>query len=206
MDKPVQHTRDTSKKRKIILDGAIEVFSQVGYEVASMDRIAEVAGVSKRTVYNHFGNKEKLFEAIVDILLQGRESRKVIPYDAGKSLKEQLLLFAEAELYLIGDEERRKMSRILTLAFLKDIEFAFRSRMKYDHPHKHFLEWLDLALKDNRLVVENPSMAARVFYGLVEGGITWPALFASQLNREYVDPYLEEAVDIFLLKYGAKGD
>ena len=50
--------RDTSKKRLAILDGAIRVFIENGYETSSMDRIAEAAGVSKRTVYNHFPSKE----------------------------------------------------------------------------------------------------------------------------------------------------
>ena len=54
--------RDKSKKRAIILEGAIDVFIEMGYELASMDKIAEVAGVSKRTVYNHFGSKENLFQ------------------------------------------------------------------------------------------------------------------------------------------------
>ena len=51
-------------KRKTILDAAMAAFRDDGYESASMDRIAELAGASKRTVYNHFGSKEALFQAI----------------------------------------------------------------------------------------------------------------------------------------------
>ena len=55
--------RDTSQKRHEILDAAIREFQAVGYDNTSMDRIAESAGASKRTVYNHFASKELLFQA-----------------------------------------------------------------------------------------------------------------------------------------------
>ena len=52
-------------KRDSILEAAIRAFRDVGYECTSMDRIAELAGASKRTVYNHFPSKEALFQAVV---------------------------------------------------------------------------------------------------------------------------------------------
>ena len=39
--KKERKTRDTSKKHQLILDKAIEVFTQNGYEASSMDEIAE---------------------------------------------------------------------------------------------------------------------------------------------------------------------
>ncbi|HCT25152.1 MAG TPA: TetR family transcriptional regulator, partial [Stenotrophomonas sp.] len=44
--------RLTDRKREAIVRAAVEEFRASGYEATSMDRIAEVAGVSKRTVYN----------------------------------------------------------------------------------------------------------------------------------------------------------
>ncbi|HEX5078607.1 MAG TPA: TetR/AcrR family transcriptional regulator [Geminicoccaceae bacterium] len=52
-------------KHDAILDAARRVFLREGYS-ASMDLVAAEAGVSKQTVYNHFGSKEGLFRAIVD--------------------------------------------------------------------------------------------------------------------------------------------
>jgi TetR/AcrR family transcriptional repressor of mexJK operon len=59
---PVQ-TERTSPKRKAILAGAREVFSEVGYERACVDVIAARACVSKATVYSHFADKSALFLA-----------------------------------------------------------------------------------------------------------------------------------------------
>ncbi|MBB5936912.1 TetR/AcrR family transcriptional regulator [Streptomyces zagrosensis] len=55
-----------SAKREAILRAAVEVFLREGYARASVDAIAEEAGVAKQTVYNHFGDKERLFLAAVE--------------------------------------------------------------------------------------------------------------------------------------------
>ena len=70
----VRKKRDTSQKRKAILEGAVKVFTKEGFDASSMDHIAEVAGVSKRTVYNHFPSKEILFQAIVADFLKQRDA------------------------------------------------------------------------------------------------------------------------------------
>lgn len=46
-----------------MLDAAVKVFSRRGYHAASMDEIAEDAGISKPMVYAYLGAKDKLFTA-----------------------------------------------------------------------------------------------------------------------------------------------
>jgi TetR/AcrR family transcriptional regulator, mexJK operon transcriptional repressor len=53
-------------KREAIVEAAARMFLTAGYGPASMDAIAADAGVSKQTVYSHFGAKDALFEAIVE--------------------------------------------------------------------------------------------------------------------------------------------
>jgi AcrR family transcriptional regulator len=58
---------ETTEKRNAILHAARKVFGRDGYARASIDAIAVEAGVSTRTLYNHFGGKEALFtEAMTD--------------------------------------------------------------------------------------------------------------------------------------------
>jgi TetR/AcrR family transcriptional repressor of mexJK operon len=54
-----------SPKRDAIVGAAIGLFLESGYGAVSMDAIAAAAGVSKRTVYSHFENKETLFGAVM---------------------------------------------------------------------------------------------------------------------------------------------
>lgn len=53
-------------KRQAILEAAVAVFLREGYTRASVDVIADEAHVSKQTVYNHFGDKQRLFLAAVE--------------------------------------------------------------------------------------------------------------------------------------------
>jgi AcrR family transcriptional regulator len=52
------------KARERIVEAALEVFSRKGYHEARMEDIAEKLGVSKRTLYLYYKNKEELFKAI----------------------------------------------------------------------------------------------------------------------------------------------
>src|SRR6266702_5977021 len=52
------------RKRRAIVAAAREIFVRRGYD-AGMDLIAEAAGVSKVTIYNHFGSKEQLFTEVI---------------------------------------------------------------------------------------------------------------------------------------------
>jgi len=59
------HTAASQQRRRDILVAGKKVFLEHGYALASVDRIAAVAGTTKRTVYDHFGSKDALFaEAI----------------------------------------------------------------------------------------------------------------------------------------------
>ena len=59
-------------KTEAILKGAMQEFLAYGYAAASMDKIAKAAKVSKATVYSHFGDKESLFNAVMQDLVKER--------------------------------------------------------------------------------------------------------------------------------------
>lgn len=52
-------------KRRAILAGALAVFARDGYTRASIDAISAEAGVSTRTIYNHFEDKAQLFHTVI---------------------------------------------------------------------------------------------------------------------------------------------
>ena len=55
-----------SVREQLILRVAGQVFAEGGYERASMDRIAAMAGVSKPMLYAYFGSKEGLYVAYIE--------------------------------------------------------------------------------------------------------------------------------------------
>lgn len=62
---PVRPRRGWPDKRDAIASAARIVFGRDGYTRASIDVIAAAAGVSTRTIYNHFGDKERLFLTVI---------------------------------------------------------------------------------------------------------------------------------------------
>ena len=56
-----------SVREPLILEVAGQVFAADGYERASMDRIAELAGLSKPMLYAYFGSKEGLYSAYIEV-------------------------------------------------------------------------------------------------------------------------------------------
>jgi TetR/AcrR family transcriptional regulator, mexJK operon transcriptional repressor len=55
----------SERKRSAIVHAALRLFLRDGFARTSVDAIAEEAGVSKRTIYNHYGDKENLFLSVV---------------------------------------------------------------------------------------------------------------------------------------------
>lgn len=60
-----QHLHGWPEKRRAIAEAAIAAFTRDGFPRANVTAIAAEAGVSKRTLYKHYGDKEKLFGAVV---------------------------------------------------------------------------------------------------------------------------------------------
>jgi AcrR family transcriptional regulator len=54
-----------SRKRTMIVDAALRAFLENGYAESSVNRIAEEAGVSIKTLYRHFESKDDLFSAVM---------------------------------------------------------------------------------------------------------------------------------------------
>ncbi len=61
--------RDIQATKKRLLAAATNEFAQRGIAGARVDRIAELAGCSKALIYDYFGNKDQLFDAVYDTLV-----------------------------------------------------------------------------------------------------------------------------------------
>ena len=91
--------RQAETKRAVILDAAEELFVSSGYELTSVDAIAARAGVSKRTVYDHFGDKLSLFRSVLrrvdDAMLTTVRTAIEQELTDGRDLREALLAFLQ---------------------------------------------------------------------------------------------------------------
>jgi len=105
-----------TEKGDQILAGAMQEFVTHGYAATSMDRVAKTAGVSKATVYSHFGDKEGLFSALVSRVVQQRFPEILrspdVPELQGETVS-GLRLIAEKILQGKNDPEYINFSRMV---------------------------------------------------------------------------------------------
>jgi TetR/AcrR family transcriptional regulator, regulator of autoinduction and epiphytic fitness len=190
--------RDTSLKRESIITAAMEEFRDRGYEGGSMDRIAEIAGSSKRTVYNHFPSKDELFQAVIDRFGAEMRSLKLIRYDASRSLEAQLSDFADAELAVAQDPAWMGFIKVLLAAFMRDPELARKAMSTHMGGKDSMTEWMREAARDGRLAIEDPGLAARVFTAMLSGAFTWPAVYQGFLDTQALPALKKELIETFL--------
>lgn len=61
--------RERNFRRNEIISSAIKLFANKGYEHTTLDEIAEASEFGKGTIYNYFSNKEEIYLAIIESIL-----------------------------------------------------------------------------------------------------------------------------------------
>jgi AcrR family transcriptional regulator len=64
-----------SARRRQLLDAALEAFADRGFHATSMNDVADLAGVTKPVLYQHFGSKRALYQELLDDVAATLETR-----------------------------------------------------------------------------------------------------------------------------------
>ena len=192
--------RLTDRKREAIVRAAVEEFRAAGYEATSMDRIAAVAGVSKRTVYNHFPSKEELFALILEELWQSSVASVELPYRADQPLEVQLLQLLRQKLDLLGDANFIDLARVAMAEIIHSPERAQAIVCRMGEKESGVSAWIRAAIADGRLRQVDPEFAGHQLQGLVKSFAFWPQVTMGQapLAQAERTRVAESAVAMFL--------
>ena len=207
MSKGATPTRLTDRKRAAILEAAVAEFRQSGYEATSMDRIAATAGVSKRTVYNHFPGKDVLFAEILQLLLERSRDGLDLAYRSDAPLRPQLLELVRQKLALFQDPHFTDLARVAIAAAIHSPELAQKMVARMGEREEGLTTWVRAATADGRLETQDPLFACMQLQALVKGVAFWPQLTLSQppLDAAQQAHVADHAVGMFLAYY-ARGD
>jgi AcrR family transcriptional regulator len=198
---------DGSAKRRQIMEGARTVFLASGFDGASMNDVARVAGVSKGTLYVYFASKEQLFEALI------REERR--------QQAERFTDFAvdsddvRGSLFNFGCRLIEMMSRPDTLAHVRTViaasaKFPQLGRAFYEAGPCFGANRLSTYMRrmnaDGALHIANFEQAAWQFLELCQAGTFKPLLFrmVDELTPAQIEAGVSAAVDVFMAAYGAR--
>lgn len=106
-------TTACNDKREQIIQAASEAFLQKGYQNTSMEAIANEASVAKQTLYNYFGNKDALFEEVVNLLCScGNEQMQAEDISSGR-LEAVLQAYAQGLLADLLSTENTALFRMM---------------------------------------------------------------------------------------------
>ncbi len=201
----------SQRKHAAMLAAAEVVFLRDGYLAANMDELATVSGVSKQTVYKHFGSKEALFVELVSSMTSiagdGLHRDDVPDLPDSATLPSILQSFAEQQLAIVLTP---RLLRLRRLVIGEVGRFPDLARVLWERGPDRAISSLTQRFarlsRAGLLRLDDPRMAAEHFNWLAMSG---PLNAAMLLGDDAVpDPaalrrHSAEAVRIFLAAYGA---
>jgi TetR/AcrR family transcriptional repressor of mexJK operon len=195
------------EKRAAILDAAKRLFTAQGFDGTSMDAVARVAGVSKLTVYSHFGDKDALFKAAVEAKCEAQMPAAMFRAPApGTPIRDALLAIAHAFHGLVHSPESLSLHRMMIAnagqdAHLTELFFEAGPRKTL----ADFEQFLHQAIAAKQLDIPEPARAAQHFFCLLKGIGHMKLLCGCQkpVPRKEIAAHIDSVVDLFLRAYGA---
>ncbi|HET6632138.1 MAG TPA: TetR/AcrR family transcriptional regulator [Rhodanobacteraceae bacterium] len=194
-------------KRAAILEAAKRLFVELGFDGTSMDAVASGAGVSKLTVYSHFGDKDTLFREAVRQSCRELLPEHLYQASADRTLADTLLEIARRHARLMCSPEAIGVWR------------AIASNCRNGRPRMGQLLWeegparthllLERFLREQAaagaLDLPDPAQAARQFLSLLKGDLHLRRLFGCAEDdpafETKVDENAKAAVAMFLRAY-----
>lgn len=197
-------------KREQILDGALSVFMQMGFDAASMNDITREAGVSKGTLYVYFKNKDDLFAAIIErqkLRIFG-QLQEILEKDmpVPQTLHDYGVLFAT---HLLSDKTIRGMRMVIgVIDRMPQLATAFLAIGPNSAPMvlAHYLK--RQAELGNLKNIDDPLRVGRQFADLCLAGLFRLRLFCEMRqppSEDEIEKNVVSAVRVFLNTYGTGG-
>jgi AcrR family transcriptional regulator len=200
--------RRSERKRRAIIEAATAAFLDRGFGGTSMDAVAASAGVSKQTVYQHFGDKQRLFRELIAATAQAAsdpvydEVRGLV--DSG-NLEDDLRGLARRLLRLVLQP---RMMRLRRLVIAEARQFPELGRVFYEQGPGRTIAALAVTFAEltgqGRLAAPDATLAAVQFNWLVMAAPINEAMLlgldAPPSGRE-INRWADSGVRTFLAAY-----
>lgn len=199
---PLSKHRSEEKHRQI-LQAAMRLFTEQGFEATSMEQIAQEAKVSKQTIYSHFGSKDVLFGAALHQKCD-QHALSAEFFVEGEAPRTTLLRIAQAFSTLITTPEALAVYR--TCLAQVDTYPQIAQRFFELGPNamiERLARCLDEFHQRGLLNIPNTRYAATQFLMLCHGEQRYRAALHIYplLSPQQQDAYLNTCVDLFLKGY-----
>lgn len=158
-------------RRQELLDNALDLFLEQGYEQTTIEMIAARVQMAKRTVYAHYTDKASLFLAAVRRAIEAQATpRETLESLDNGDLAATLRAVARLRIEQAMTPNGRRLHRILALENVRFPEIYALSNTVSTGPVIAFVaEILDHAATAGRITTTDTDLAARAFMSMVVG-------------------------------------
>ncbi len=192
-------------KRAQILEGAWKVFVEIGLSGASVDRLAEEAGVSKPTLYKYFESKEAIFLTLITEHVRSVEGGR---FTLKASMGPPETLLKELGIgFLTALMQQRTLDAFRLLVSetprFPDLGPAFEAAGPA-RGQKALVAYLDELDRTGVLAIDDTTLAGQQFMALCECGLLRRAHTRGERpSRARIERIVASAVEVFLRGYAA---
>jgi TetR/AcrR family transcriptional repressor of mexJK operon len=203
--------RQSTRKRKAIVEAATTTFLRKGYLGTSMDEIAALAGVSKQTVYKHFADKRRLFsEVVVSTVNEASDPvhDEVLELRDSGDLEADLRDLARRQLTLVMQPRLMQLRR---LVIAESSRFPELGRTFYEQGPGRTIAALAATFERlaarGLLDVPDPNLAAAQFNWLVMSAPLNEAMLLGRddpVTKRELERHADDGVRTFVAAYGTR--
>ena len=168
----------SATKRAAMLDSGIAELAEHGLAGASMEAIANGAGVSKRTLYKHFPSKEAVLEAVLALMIERVDPLSRLHYDAARDFSEQLREVGQHEMQLICDPDFIRLSRVLMVECMRSEAQSKRLMQQFGEKENSLYHWFEEAGAAGQLGTLDARVAADNFVAVLKSSTYWFSVIA----------------------------
>jgi AcrR family transcriptional regulator len=199
---------ERGEKQQLIAAAACKLFLEHGYEVTSMDAVAAEAGVSKRTVYSHFGSKEQLFVEVMHEMCDAAGEGAIDGINTDlepAAFLETLTRFVMAKVSDPGVQSvmRTIISESQSFPDMGQRFWAIGPSRSRDA----LTAYLAARHADGTLHVPDPRLSASQFQAMIAGPQFMPMLFTGspEFTPDEVDRMTRSGIAMFLAAHQPRG-
>jgi AcrR family transcriptional regulator len=155
-------------RKKQLLEIAMKLFSDQGFDGTTTREIAEAAGVNEALIFRHFRTKEDLFWAVLsDRVERGGRNRRIRELAKSEGDFREVLV-AIAETLLDRTDDDAAVTRLLFYSALRNRKLSHRFFRTYGQEKFETLaDHIRVGIAAGRLRAVNPAIAARSFLGMI---------------------------------------
>ncbi|KKK76089.1 hypothetical protein LCGC14_2867200 [marine sediment metagenome] len=168
-----------------------------------MDQVAEHSGVSKQTVYSHFGSKEDLFTAIIEYKCIAADITNDL-FDLERPIREVLRELADHFIELMMSDEAIRMFRLCVADTGQRARLAALYWEAGPHQVIEKIEhYMSEQKRRGKLHIDDPHFATQHFIALTRGEGYMKKLLGlpDQRNPKELPDYIDSCIELFARAY-----